>query len=266
MDRALIEKHLKTKRLGQKLGLFDRIEYSTNDAVFELAGEGASHGTTVIAGVQENGKGRLGRTWLSGEGSLAMSILLRPDVPAHELPPLTLVCALSVRRAITGFGGNGAVRVKWPNDILVYGKKVCGILLEQRTVSSKNCVVAGIGVNVSQESFPDDLPGAASLRLSGINAEREALAAEVLNHFEEDYEKFVRGGFEPFVSEYTACMVGVGVHADVLDSAASGGDKESAAIAASGVCRGVDTEGRFLLELPDGERLAFAGGEISIRS
>lgn len=266
MDRALIEKNLKTKRLGQRLELFDRIEYSTNNASFELAGGGAPHGTAVIAGIQENGKGRLGRSWFGGEGSLAMSILLRPDMSVSELPPLTLVCALSVRRAITGFGGSGAVRVKWPNDILIYGKKVCGILLEQRTVSSENCVVAGIGVNVSQESFPDDLPGAASLRVSGINAEREALAAEVLNHFEEDYEKFVRGGFEPFVSEYTACMAGVGVHAEILNSAKSSGDKETAPVVASGICRGVDTVGRFLLELPDGERLAFAGGEISIRS
>ena len=112
MDRALIEKNLKTKRLGQKLGLFDRIGYSTNEAIFELASEDAPHGTAVIADIQENGKGRLGRKWECGDGGLAMSVLLRPDLPVPELPALTLVCALSVRRAIAGFDESKAVLVK----------------------------------------------------------------------------------------------------------------------------------------------------------
>ncbi len=147
---------------------------STNDDLTALAARGAPHGTALLADRQTAGRGRLGRVWESGEGNVALSVLLRPDLPLERVPLLCLAAAVAVATA-----AGPAYRIKWPNDVLAPDdRKVCGILAELDSERGQvRHVVVGIGVNLA--SAPP-LPTAASLlEVDGIRRDPEAFAREV---------------------------------------------------------------------------------------
>jgi BirA family transcriptional regulator, biotin operon repressor / biotin---[acetyl-CoA-carboxylase] ligase len=131
---------------------------STQAIVFALAADGAADGTTVVADYQREGRGRAGRLWHAPPGTaLLASVLIRPSLTPRELPLYSFAAAIATAETIERVGGIAA-RLKWPNDVLVSGKKIAGILLEAKTTPPRDAVIAiGVGVNVSQTSFPSPL-------------------------------------------------------------------------------------------------------------
>lgn len=189
-EQSILEQ-LETCYMGQSITYFDAIG-STNDYAKELARRGMVEGHLVVADLQEAGRGRLGRAWQSPSGTgIWMSFVLRPQIDVCMVPQLTLVAGLSMCEAIRGYTGLDA-RIKWPNDIVIQGKKVCGILAEMGMQGGKVLyVILGIGVNVNTESFPEHLSHASSLKCLGHRSyERPVLIGEFARRFESYYEIF----------------------------------------------------------------------------
>lgn len=186
---------LATRQLGRPYHAFRRVA-STNDVALELARSGAPEGTLVTAETQTRGRGRLGRNWAGTPGkSLALSLVLRPRIPSDEFPLLTLSAAVAVAETLAARGLDP--RIKWPNDVLVDGRKVCGILTEMQAEPDRlSFVVLGIGVNLNQalSDFPEGLRSRAAslLTLTGKPERRAAFLQDLLLNLEEAYERVRR--------------------------------------------------------------------------
>ncbi|MBE6024405.1 MAG: biotin--[acetyl-CoA-carboxylase] ligase [Cellulosilyticum sp.] len=186
-----VKEHLQTKVLGQTIYYETEMD-STNNKAKELARQGAQEGTLVIADKQTNGKGRLGRSWTSPEGAgIWMSLILRPHILPQYASQITLVAGLSLCEAIQEVTGL-EVGIKWPNDVVVNGKKVCGILTEMNAEMEEiNYIIVGIGINVNIMTFPVELPYASSLRLEGGEEySRSSIIQTFLEKFEVAYNTY----------------------------------------------------------------------------
>ncbi len=238
--------------IGSQIEYFASIG-STNTVAMEMAGSGAVHGLLVVADYQESGRGRHGRTWTAPPGcAIAMSILLQPSgLPQDRAPMLTIAAAMAVERAIEEAAGL-RTWIKWPNDIVCHGKKICGILTEMRVQPDRLDIVIGIGINVHTASFPEQLADrATSLYLEGFgNVSRAALCDGVCRQLEKYYEAFVSAGdLSPFVEEYDGLMAGRGGLARVQDPH---GEYEGTAL-------GINERGALRVMTEGGERLADSG-------
>lgn len=198
---------LKAKVLGREMVSYKKVD-STNDIAYALAEKGSREGAVILAEEQAKGKGRQGRRWESpSKGGIYMSCVLRPGIAPNEISKITLVAAVAVAKAVREESGLGAI-IKWPNDILINGKKVCGILTEMKAEQdSVDFIVLGIGVNVNTPLSL--LPkGATSIREELRHIEREAhlsridMAKKILERLEEDYMLFKREGFLPIIEEW----------------------------------------------------------------
>lgn len=191
-----IRHHLRTEVFGAFLHARKSIS-STNVAMIEMANQGAPHGTVVLADEQTGGRGRGDRKWHSPPGvNLYLSILLRPEFAPDKAPPITLAWAVAAAEALELTTGLTPT-LKWPNDLIVEKKKLCGILTEMHGVSKKtNWIVSGFGINVNIESFPPELKTiATSLRIcTGISHSREKLAAALLERLENWYRVLLENG------------------------------------------------------------------------
>lgn len=187
-----IEEYLDTDSMGRNIHHFDSID-STNKKAKEMA-LGEKEGTVLVAEEQIGGKGRLGRTWISPKGKgIWMSIILKPKVDPMKVAKITLLGAAAVNKALNNL--NIKSQIKWPNDILIDGKKICGILTEMNCeLNMINYVVMGIGINVNLDAneIPEDLRDkATSVKISeGKEINRKELLANILNEFEELYLSF----------------------------------------------------------------------------
>lgn len=232
---------------------------STNIDAKRLAEEGAPHGTVAVADKQNAGRGRRGRVWQSPAGKdIYFTLLLRPDFAPDKASSLTLVMALSVAQAVEAFCGL-TTGIKWPNDIVVNGKKVCGILTEMNVEPGYiQYVVIGAGINVNLAQFPEEITGTAtSLFLeSGMQWPRAELLQNVLKRFENNYEIFLQTqDLTGIRAEYVKHLVNVDKQVRVLDPA---GEFE-------GIARGIDSSGELLVEKEDGEIARIYAGEVSVR-
>ncbi|MEM9493197.1 MAG: biotin--[acetyl-CoA-carboxylase] ligase, partial [Myxococcota bacterium] len=254
---------------------------STNDEAARLAGQGAPGGTVVTALAQRAGRGRLARSWYSPAGeNLYLSCLLRPDGPdpaarlpaePSAVPPIALAAGLAVARAVAALGL--APRLKWPNDVLVDGRKLAGILAEASSRGRRvEYAVVGIGVNLDTVEFPPALAGrATSLRALGTPVERDAFIDALLGHLEQWFERYFAGGVaavaEPWL-EMAGCTgehpVRVRVEAPTRP-ATQGTDPDRGDETVCGTIVGLD-EGGFLLVRSDrGEvRRVIAGDVIPV--
>ncbi len=258
-----IASRLQTKWAGRRLVFFESTG-STNPDAKRFAEEGAPHGTTVVADRQTAGRGRRGRSWESPAGrSIYFTSIVRPAFVPDKASMITLVMALSVAEAIQEVTGI-PTGIKWPNDIVVNGKKVVGILTEMSMTPEMNEIqflVAGVGVNVNQESleeFPEDLRGTAtSLKIeSGRQFDRAALLAEILARFEESYETFERTvDLSGLRARYESRLVGRNAVVRVLDPAGE----------YTGISRGITETGELIVEKESGERTLVYAGEVSVR-
>lgn len=194
MSKAEIESLMDTKWAGSNVVYYDEID-STNNRAKEAGDNKAPHGTLFVADMQVAGKGRRGRVWQSPAGSsIYMTILLYPEISPLKAPQLTLVMAIAVAEGIKEVTGLDT-KIKWPNDIVVNGRKICGILTEMSTeIDYINHVVIGAGINVNQDDFPEDIrKTASSLKMElGKQVKRSELIAAIMKSFEKDYEIFVK--------------------------------------------------------------------------
>jgi BirA family biotin operon repressor/biotin-[acetyl-CoA-carboxylase] ligase len=164
---------------------------STNDEAARLAREGAPHGVVICARRQTAGRGRQGRRWISPVGNLHASFLLRPDVPAMRTPEIGFVAAVAITATLDPMAPE-QVTLKWPNDVLLSGAKVAGILTEL----VEGAVIVGIGVNVAH--VPPDMPyPVASLSAHGCRATVDEVLAGLMQHFEQGLAAWTQGGFAP---------------------------------------------------------------------
>ena len=258
---VLSENELKSIRKTEWLGstiVYEPVVDSTNTKAMQLAEEGAPHGTLIVSDRQENGRGRRGRRWETPAGSaIAMTFLLRPEIMPDNASMLTLVAAMAVARGIED-ETQLAVGIKWPNDIVVHGKKICGILTEMSAqVDYVNHIVIGIGINVQVEDFPEELRQmATSLYMeSGKKINRAALIERICEYFEQYYAIFMETeDLSRIVKEYDAYMVNRNQPVRVLDP------KEPF----EGTARGITARGELLVDTWESRRLV-SSGEVSVR-
>ena len=253
-----LESRMKTSWAGQEIHYFRETD-STNVRTKQLGEQGASHGTLVVAGKQDAGRGRRGRTWESpADSSIYMTLLLRPEMEPVKAPMLTLVMAYSVARALGEYEGL-EVQIKWPNDIVINGKKICGILTEMSTeIDCINYVVIGVGINVNTKVFPKELETtASSLYLeTGHEIRRSTLIVSVMQYFEETYQEFLkRGDLSGIREEYNRLLVNRNREVKIL------GIKENY----HAYALGINDAGELIVRKEDGSEEAVISGEVSIR-
>jgi BirA family biotin operon repressor/biotin-[acetyl-CoA-carboxylase] ligase len=256
---AEIERHLTTERFGRRLECFETID-STNVYAARLAREDAPEGTLVLAERQTRGRGRLGRSWVSpARVNLYASFVLRPRLAPADAPQLALAAAVAVARALAPLAAAAIpVAIKWPNDCLLDGRKVAGILTEMDAeVDRIRSVVLGIGVNLNApvRAFPPELRETATsvLLAAGARVDRPRFAAALCATLEAVYDRVVRDGFAAIASEWESysCLTGREVTVDCSGRRSTG------------MVRGIDPVGRLVLDGANGEERIVAG-DVSI--
>ena len=255
-NETTIADQIHTKWAGKTVH-FARETDSTNLWIKRLAKEGASEGTLALAEFQSAGRGRLGRSWEVPEGtSVMMSILLRPKFEPQYAPTLTLVMGMAVAKAVKNLGFD--VSIKWPNDVVVSHKKICGILTEMGVRDGKiDYAVIGVGINVNIKEFPEEMADkATSLYLeSGREFDRSQIPGLVMEAFEKYYEKFAATcDLSGLKEEYESILANYNQPVRVLA-------KEPY----EGVARGITDGGELLVEKNDGTIVAVSAGEVSVR-
>lgn len=252
-----LKEQLNTKYIGRKI-LYLEEATSTNDVAREYAERGEPEGFSVIAEVQTKGRGRMGRKWITpGNDSIAVTMLLRPQISPWMAPSITPVLAVSIVEALRETTGLEA-GIKWPNDIVLNRKKLCGILTEMNAeVDMVKHIIIGMGLNVNQESFPEEIEGVAtSLReYSGRNHDRRTILSGILNRFEVNYEAFKREGIKPFIGALKKYSVLIG---SIVTVATLNEEYEAEAV-------DIDSDGSLIVSLADGSRKRIISGDVSIK-
>lgn len=209
-----IQLGLETEFLGRNVHYEESVD-STQKIAHRLADEQAPNGTIIVADEQISGRGRLNRNWYSPKGTgIWMSIILRPEIPLHKAPQLTLLAAVAIVQGIQEATGL-IPDIKWPNDILIKGKKVVGILTELQAESDRiNSVIIGIGINVNQQKtdFPEELSEiATSLACEkGEKLNRAKLIQEILLKMENLYKEYLQNGFQMIKVLWESYAVSIG--------------------------------------------------------
>ena len=263
LSKSEIASRLKTKWAGRQLYYFDSTG-STNTDAKRLGEEGNPHGTVVVADIQTAGKGRRGRSWQTLSGTaLSFTLLLRPDFVPDKASMITLVMALSVAEAVEEITGAEA-GIKWPNDIVMNRKKICGMLTEMTMTPEMDeiqYVVVGAGINVNNadpEEFEEVVRSTAtSLRIeTGQQYNRAQLFNKVLLRFEENYEIFLETlDLSGLQERYQKHLLNRGAQVRVLDPAGE----------YTGTAEGIDTQGELNGVREDGVRTPVYAGEVSVR-
>lgn len=250
----------KVRVIGRDIRVF-RETTSTNDVLEKLASAGVQEGSVVFAEAQTAGRGRLGRKWLSPPyRGLWFSVLLRPDLRPLETTRLTILAATALARAIR-LETNLTPQIKWPNDLLLDGRKVAGILTELRAeIDRVKHVIIGIGVdvNLTSNEFPAELrKTATSIRIeSGAKADRAALAAAILRELDADYHRLRLGRFEAIADEWEKLCTTLG-HAVTIRLGPR---------TIQGVAESLDNDGALLIRTQHGRLERVTGGDVTVES
>ena len=257
MTEAELESLKNTQWAGCEIYCFDSID-STNTKAKELAEAGHPSGTLVVADQQTRGRGRRGRSWESPAGTgIFMTLMLKPDINPNNASMLTLVAAMATARAITEVTGEAA-QIKWPNDIVMNGKKVVGILTEMSAQFDYiNHIVVGIGINVHNEEFPEEIAKTASSLLleCGHRIHRASLIEAFLEEFERLYAIYLETeDMSGLQKEYDSLLVNRGRQVRVLDP------KEPF----EGKAMGITKKGELIVDTWESRKLV-SSGEVSVR-
>lgn len=257
IDEMRIREYLHTKWLGSTI-LYEPEMDSTNIQAKRLGEHDAVNGTVVVTECQTAGRGRRGKTWVSPAGNCYFSILLRPEVLVDRASIITLVSAMALAKAIKQVAALDTM-IKWPNDVIANGKKLCGILTESSTdLEYINYAVVGIGINTNQTDFPDEIKDmASSIRLeTGKEINRAELLGTFLNVFETYYETFLETeDLTKLSEEYNRLLVNRGREVKIIE-------KETERILTA---VGIDDKGGLIVEDCNGKRETIISGEVSVR-
>lgn len=257
LSKDVIEKGLTTKSLGRNVVYEERVD-STNNVAKKLADDGAPEGTIVIAEEQTGGRGRLSRSFHSPFAKgLWFSVILRPAIPPMEVSKMTLLAAVALARSLR-FHGLKDCGIKWPNDILIHGRKMVGILTELNGSAEKvNYIIMGIGVNtgVTKKELPDDLKDiVTSFAMEGAAVRRAELLQTILAELERLYQTVCQEGFAPILAEWRllSCMLGQKVSVS------------SVGRTFIGVAADIDDDGNLIVETDRGREKVMAG-DVHVR-
>ena len=251
-----IKAHLGTQIIGKKIHVFGELD-STNSKAYRMALEGVEEGEVFVAEHQLRGRGRLGRPWLSPPGvNLYVSIILRPPIGVRNAPLLTLMAAVATAKATQTISGL-QLRIKWPNDLLIKGKKVAGLLNEIKCKENKvEFVVLGIGINVNMTlgMIPEEMRSiATSLREElGYNISRVEFLKALLREVEGEYSAFLTGETERILRQWEEFSQMEGKLVEMRSSNE----------VIRGRVKGIDSNGSLLLSLPDGSERRVITGDI----
>lgn len=260
ITREAVLSRLTTKWAGRELVFFDETD-STNIRAKVLGEEGAPHGTLVVAEKQNAGRGRRGRTWVSPAGeSIYMTLLLKPEIAIANASMLTLVAAMAIAGAVDqAMGQAHSCGIKWPNDIIVNGKKLCGILTEMTAEADYiNHIVVGMGINVNIEDFaPEVAEVATSMRLeAGHRFVRADIIADVMSYFEKYYEIFVQTqDLSGLVDAYNDMLLNCGRQVRIIEQT---GEQIATA-------KGITRTGSLVVADDAGVEREIIAGEVSVR-
>lgn len=254
-----IKGYLNTKYIGKNIIYFNTINSTSNKAK-ELAGLDYPEGTVIISEEQTKGRGRLGRNWVSPQfKGIWMSLILKPDIEPRNASKITQIGAAAVCTAIRQMGIEAYI--KWPNDIVLNNKKLCGILTEMSgEINKVNYIIMGIGINVNIEK--DELPKeildiATSIKIeNGIDIKRKELVGNILNNFENLYEDFVKNNtLEKSIDICRECSILIGKEVKIINK------KKDIKVQVLDL----DSDGRLIVKYDDGKIGNIISGEVSVR-
>ncbi len=255
-----IRENIKTKFIGQHIKFLEEVD-STNLYAKRIAESDFEDGMIIIAEEQLKGKGRIGRVWASPKGKgIWMTIMLKPKINPADAAKITLLAACAVCRAIEEISGVYA-KIKWPNDIVLNGKKLCGILTEMSAeLDEINYLIVGIGVNANIDlgDFPKELQATAtSIKIEkGSSVVRKELTAAIINNFENYYKTFLeKGSIKEYINEYKEKSAVLGNEVIVTSSS----------LEQRGTVVDISEEGQLLLKVEDGSIKEIISGEVSVR-
>ncbi len=233
-----------------RLAAFETL-VSTNDEARRLARAGSSEGTLVTARTQTAGRGRQGRRWASAAGNLHLSLVLRPQVAAAAAAQLGFAAALAIADAVAGFAPQARIALKWPNDVLLDGRKLAGVLLESEggTSGRVGFVIVGIGVNLAAHPADAEFPATSLAAATGKAPKPADFLAALAPALLLWYERWRGGGFAPLRQAWLARAAGLG---QALRARLPGETVE-------GRFAGLDADGALLLDAPSGRRRIAAG-------
>jgi len=259
--RLAVQSELTGSVFGHNLKFFQETD-STNQVLKKMAAQDAPEGTVVISDMQSAGRGRRGKAWSSSPNlGIWMSILLRPNLHPNSVQTLTLAASVAVMRALEPFRIEG-IGIKWPNDILINGKKVCGILTELSAEAEKvDWVIIGIGLNVnhSESDFPYDISSVATSLVLNVDKktlpDRSVIAADIIDEMEKVYRRFIEKGSAWVVREWKKYNITLGKRIKIISQQ---GETNAEAV-------DITEEGRLIVRDENGKEFELYSGEISIR-
>jgi len=233
---------------------FDTLD-STNKAVLRQAGLGAKEGLVVVAKAQTDGKGRLGRSWETLDDALAMSLLLRPKIATSDIPKLSLLAAVALYEALSLFAPS--IGIKWPNDLLINGKKIAGILTEMNVDKHGVAVVIGMGININPplQGWPSDMrtPPTSLNQHSQQKVTKDAVLQAVLETLDTWYSRFLKDGFTPVFDAWQKAHLANGKNVSVYDGKHY----------IQGIALGLAEDGRLRL-LVNGQEQRIIAGDVTL--
>ena len=249
-----IKENLNTKYIGKEIYSFHEVE-STNSVAKFLARFGSPEGTVVLSEIQTKGKGRSGKKWESPVGGIWLSIILKPDIDPSKASIITLATGVAVAKTLRGM--NIDARIKWPNDILINKKKVCGILTEANAkFNTVDYVIVGVGIDTKLDTniLADDLREKTTsiIKETKIEIKESEIIANFLNEFEEVYELFKDEKFDEILYDWRRMTQTIGKYVEI---------KQPLGKVYRGTAVGINNQGALILELGNGELKKIISGE-----
>jgi len=258
LNQESLKQSLAGKFIGHQLYYYEEIS-STNDEAFRLGLAGAPEGTALIANSQSAGKGRMQRVWHSPAGSnIYTSIILRPQIEPARAPQISILAGVAVADVLESYCPD-RIKLKWPNDVLIDGKKVCGVLSQIKTaVSEVDFIVLGMGINVniSYNQFPEEIRNlATSLAIeTGREISRQELIISLYENITKWYKQLIQNGFGPIKEKWRSLTPMIGKPVQVMF-----GEE-----AVSGKAIGLDDDGSLILLAAGNKEIKVSAGEATI--
>lgn len=255
ITKEKICENLETEKIAKEILCFRKV-FSTNSIAKFLANHDAKEGTVLISEIQTNARGRLGKKWEAPEGGVWMSLILRPQVPPARIGLITLATGVAIAKSIRSLGVDA--RIKWPNDVLIYGKKISGVLTEvNATFNEIDWIVVGIGIdsNLKLEDFSEDIRIGTTTLTEELptKVDENELIAIFLNEFEKVYELYKDGEIETILKDWRDLADTIGKYVNITQT----GGKIT-----QGYVVGINNEGSLIIERQDGTLEKIISGEL----